>query len=75
MDRTLTVSERLAIVVLWQCLSPLEYRPMKPEALAFMLTIKRQSASRILRRLVELGYLLMIHPDPRAPRQYLLVNS
>lgn len=73
-DRRLTMAERTAVLVLWQELSPAEYRPMKSEALAALLAIQRESAARILRRLIALGYLLMEQPDPRAPRLFLLVN-
>lgn len=73
-DRRLSHQDRAALIVLWQELSPLEYRPLKSETLALFLGVKRQSAGRTLHRLVTLGYLLMHQPDPRAPRRFLLVN-
>lgn len=73
-DPTLSKDEKLALTLLWQDLSPLDYRPYKAEALGHQLRIKRESAARILRRLIELGYLVAYQPDPRGPRHYLLVN-
>lgn len=47
---------------------------MKGEALAYLLGIRRQSAIRILNRLVELGYLHSTRPQTAGPRYFLLVN-
>lgn len=74
-DRRLSHQDRAALVALWQYLSPGEWRPMKTEALAVLLGVKRQSASRTINRLVEVGYLLQHQPDPRAPRLFLLRNT
>jgi hypothetical protein len=73
-DRRLSDQDKVAIIALWQELSPLEYRPMKSETLGLLIGVKRQSAGRSLKRLVAHGYLLMYQPDPRAPRLFLLVN-
>lgn len=73
-DRRLRVQERLAVAVLWQELSVEHWRPMKAEALAVLLGVTRQNAARILRRLIDAGYLVAHQPDPRAARLFLLVN-
>lgn len=73
-DRRLTLLDRHALLVLWHELSPAEYRPMKSEALASLLGVRRESAARALRRLLSTGYLTVTQPDPRAPRLFLLVN-
>lgn len=73
-NRRLSVTERLALLLLWQELSPSEFRPMKAEALAHMLGVKRQSAARALSHLVAAGYLLEHRTGPRDVRQFLLVN-
>lgn len=73
-DRRLSLHERLAVLVLWQELSTAEYRPMKGEALAHLLGIRRQSAIRILNRLVDFGYLHATRPQTAGPRFFLLVN-
>mgnify|MGYP000069435950 CR=1 FL=1 len=75
-DRRLSGDTKAAIVLLWQDgeLSTVEWRPYKAERLALQIGVERESAARILRRLVEFGYLLVVQPDPRAPRQFLLVN-
>lgn len=73
-DRRLSVTERAALLLLWQSLSAAEYRPLKAESLAADLGVKRQSAARALSHLVAYGYLLMHVTGPRDPRQYLLVN-
>ena len=74
-DRRLSVTERAALLLLWQELSAGEYRPMKAEALAFQLGVKRQSAARALSHLVAAGYLLEHRTGPRDVRQFLLVNQ
>lgn len=73
-DRRLTTHERYALGVLWQHLSAQDWRPMKSEAFARLIDVRRENAARILRRLVETGYLVMTQPHPREPRLFLLVN-
>jgi DNA-binding MarR family transcriptional regulator len=73
-DRRLSTLERVALLALWQSLSPVEWLPMKTEALGSLVGVKRQNAARLLRRLVECGYLVVHHPHPREPRLFLLVN-
>ena len=55
-DRRLTPIESRAVAVLWAHLSSDEYRPMKMESLGALLGIRRESASKIMRRLVAVGY-------------------
>jgi hypothetical protein len=73
-DRRLSPVDRNALLVLWQLLSPTEYRPLKAEALGAELGIKRQSAARALSNLVRFGYLLQHQRGVRAVREFLLVN-
>ncbi len=74
-DVRLTPSERTTVGLLWRgLLSPEEYRPLKSDVLALLQGIPSASASRNLRRLKALGYLVDYQPDPRAPRLFLLVN-
>ena len=73
-DRRLSALERVALLTLWQSLSPVTWLPMKSEALGLLIGVKRQNAARVLRRLVECGYLVVHQPDARSPRLFLLVN-
>jgi hypothetical protein len=74
-DRRLTPAEKCGLLVLWDGpLSALDYRPMKAEAFGHLLGCSRQNAARILRRLVELEYVLRYQSGPREPRLYLLRN-
>lgn len=76
-DHRLSHAEKNALLVLWQPrhLSAFEYRPMKAESLGSLLRVKRPSAARILRRLVQLGYLDQHVPSAHnKPRQFLLLN-
>lgn len=76
-DDRLSAHEKVAMWHFWLgLLDAAEYRPMKAESLAHVLKVKRQSASRILKRLVECGYLLVYDPpDKSEPRQYLIVQE
>ncbi len=73
-DRRLSLLDRASLLVLWQELSPAVYQPMKAEALGLLMGVRRQSAARVLRRLIETGYLLEHRRGPRDPREFLLVN-
>lgn len=74
-DPALTLTERAALLILWQELSTLEFRPMKSEAFGHLVGMRRENAARVLRRLVATGYLVMTQPAPREPRLFLLRNT
>lgn len=74
-DKALTFAARAAVFVCWQYLSPVEYRPLKSEALAHLLGIRRQSAAKILHQLVARGYLSVERPaQATGRRRFLLLN-
>lgn len=74
-DRRLAPADKCGLLLLWDgLLSPEESRPMKAEAFGQLLGCSRQSAARILRRLVDHGYLVMHQPGPHEPRLYVLRN-
>lgn len=74
LDKRLTPIDARGLLVLWQHLSPAAYQPMKAEALGSLLGVRRATAARVLKNLIAHGYLLVRQTDPRAPREFLLVN-
>lgn len=71
-DPRLTALQRRCLLALWTVLDPTEYRPCKPLVLAHVAGVPLSTASRVLRRLVALGYLLEWRAD--GERLFLLCN-
>lgn len=75
-DRRLQHIEVRALVALWTVLSPSEYRPLKMESLGMLIGTQRQSASKIVRHLIAVGYLSLHETgDPSQPRWLMLINT